>query len=414
MRELATVTESFTESVIREMTRICDAVGGFNLSQGFPDFEAPRALKDAAIAAINADLNQYPVTFGEPELRTAIAAKAKRYNGIVCDPDSEVTVTCGATEAMIATLMALINPGDEIVVFEPYYENYGPDGILSGARPRYVTLRPPDWSFDPDELAAAFNEHTKAIVINTPNNPTGKVFTSDELEDIGRLCRRWNCYAVTDEIYEHILYDGAQHISLASLPGMEDRTVTINSISKTYSVTGWRVDWAIAPAPVTSRIRKVHDFLTVGAPTPFQHAAVVALGLPDEYYVGLRAHYAEARDFLLDVLREVGFDCSRPSGAYYTMAGISQVNRAFGAGDDFEFSRRLLAAAKVATVPGSSFFSAPEGGRDHVRFCFCKRWETLRGVADSLRKNLASAPPSDIVRPSSSGVQQTLQQSAEG
>ena len=390
MRKLATITESFTESVIREMTRICDAAGGYNLSQGFPDFESPRELKDAAIAAINADLNQYPVTFGEPELRAAISAKAARYNAIRCDPDTEVTVTCGATEAMIATLMALINPGDEIIVFEPYYENYGPDGILSGARPRYVTLRPPDWTYDPAELVAAFNERTKAIVINTPNNPTGKVFTRAELEEIGRLCRQWDCYAVTDEIYEHILYDGAEHVSLASLPGMEDRTVTINSISKTYSVTGWRVGWAIASSPITKRIRKVHDFLTVGAPTPFQHAAVVALGLPDEYYEGLRAHYVEARDFLLDVLGEVGFECSRPSGAYYTMADVSLFKEAFGAVDDFDFSRRLIEVAKVATVPGSSFFSNPAHGRNQVRFCFCKRWETLHAVADSLRANLVS------------------------
>ena len=255
MRPLSAITETFTESVIREMTRISDAAGGYNLSQGFPDFEAPRALKDAAIAAINADMNQYPVTFGEPELRASIAAKAGSYNGIKCDPDTEVTVTCGATEAMIATLKALINPGDEIIVFEPYYENYGPDSILSGATPRYVTLRPPDWSFDPDELAAAFNDRTKAIVINTPNNPTGKVFSRAELEESGALCRRWDSYAVTDEIYEQILYDGAQHVSLGSLPGMEDRTVTINSISKTYSVTGWRVGWAIASPPITKRIR---------------------------------------------------------------------------------------------------------------------------------------------------------------
>ena len=385
MKPLSALTETFTESVIREMTRVCDAAGGHNLSQGFPDFAAPPELKEAAIRAIQADHNQYPVTFGEPELREAIAAKALRYNRIACDPATDITVTCGATEAMIATLMALINPGDEIVVFEPFYENYGPDGRLSGATPRYVRLQPPDWTIDEEELAAAFNERTKAIVINTPNNPTGKVYTRAELQQIAELCQRWDAYAVTDEIYEHILYDGAEHVSMASLPGMAERTVTINSISKTYSVTGWRVGWAIAAAPITKRIRKVHDFLTVGAPTPFQHAAVSALGLPDSYYEGLRAHYVEARDFLLDVLDEAGFIASRPAGAYYTMADVSGLRERLGATDDFSFSRRLIETVGVATVPGSSFFSDPAAGSGHVRFCFCKRWETLRAVADAFR-----------------------------
>lgn len=385
MKKLSEITETFTESVIREMTRICDAAGGYNLSQGFPDFESPRELKDAAIAAINADHNQYPVTFGEPELRSAIATKASRYNHITCDPETEITVTCGATEAMIATLMAIINPGDEIIVFEPFYENYGPDGRLSGATPRYVALHPPDWRIDGDELASAFNSRTKAIVINTPNNPTGKVFIRAELQLIADLCNRWDAYAVTDEIYEHILYDGAEHVSIASLPGMEDRTITINSLSKTYSVTGWRVGWAIADKPITQRIRKVHDFLTVGAPTPLQHAGVAALGLPDEYYEGLRAHYSEARDFLLDVLRGAGFAVSMPRGAYYSMADVTALMPALGAEDDFAFSRRLIDVARVATVPGSSFYSERSMGRNQVRFCFCKRWETLHAVADSFR-----------------------------
>lgn len=386
MKALSAITETFTESVIREMTRVCDAAGGYNLSQGFPDFESPRVLKDAAIAAISSGLNQYPVTFGEPELRAAIAAKARRYNGITCDPDTEVTVTCGATEAMIATLKAIINPGDEIIVFEPFYENYGPDGRLSGATPRHVTLHTPDWRIDADELAAAFNQRTKAIIINTPNNPTGKVFSRAELEMIAELCIRWDAYAVADEIYEHILYDGARHVSLASLPDMEQRTITINSISKTYSVTGWRVGWAIAHERISQRIRKVHDFLTVGAPTPFQHAGTVALGLPDEYYGELRAHYAEARDFLLEVLRETGFSASLPRGAYYTMADVSSLMSGFGVSDDFGFSRKLIEVAGVATVPGSSFYSDPAKGRSQVRFCFCKRWETLRAVAQSLRR----------------------------
>ena len=386
MKKLSAITETFTESVIREMTRISDAAGGYNLSQGFPDFESPRVLKDAAIAAINAEHNQYPVTFGEPELREAISAKALSYNKIKSDPDTDITVTCGATEAMIATLMAIINPGDEIIVFEPFYENYGPDGRLSGATPRYVTMHPPDWRIDPDELAAAFNEKTKAIIINTPNNPTGKVFSRAELEMIAALCNRWDSYAITDEIYEHILYDGAKHVSLASLPGMEDRTITINSLGKTYSVTGWRVGWAIAAAPITKRIRKVHDFLTVGAPTPMQHAGVVALGLPDDYYEGLRAHYSEARDFLLDVLHEAGFSMSMPRGAYYSMADVSTLMPRLGADDDFAFSRKLIEVAKVATVPGSSFYSDRAKGRTQVRFCFCKRWETLHAVADSMHR----------------------------
>jgi aspartate/methionine/tyrosine aminotransferase len=388
MKELSRITETFSESVIREMTRICDALGGYNLAQGFPDFESPRAIKEAAIAAIQGDLNQYPVTFGEPELREAISRKAWRDNGVQCDPASEITVTCGATEAMIATLKAIINPGDEIIVFEPFYENYGPDGILSGATPRYVTLRAPDWSYSSQELAGAFNERTKAIVINTPNNPTGKVFTRGELEEIAALCIQWDCYAITDEIYEHILYDGARHVSLATIPGMERRTITINSISKTYSVTGWRVGWAIAHEPITQRIRKVHDFLTVGAPTPLQHAAAVALAFPAEYYASLQAHYAEARQFLYGALRRAGFHCSPPQGAYYIIADTAGLMSKLGVASDFAFSRKLIEVAGVATVPGSSFYSDPDKGRTQVRFCFCKKWETLHAVKHSLDRLL--------------------------
>lgn len=384
MKSLSRITETFSESVIREMTRICDAVGGCNLAQGFPDFESPAAIKEAAIAAIKGGWNQYPVTFGEPELRRAISEKASCYNGIQCDPDTEVTVTCGSTEAMIATLKALINPGDEIIIFEPFYENYGPDGILSGATPRYVALYPPDWSFSLDELAGAFNEKTKAIIINTPNNPTGKVFSRKELEYIAALCMKWDTYAVTDEIYEHILYDEAEHVSLATIPGMAERTVTINSISKTYSVTGWRVGWAIAHPAITQRIRKVHDFLTVGAPTPFQHAAVTALRFSESYYVDLQAHYANARKFLFRLLRDVGFRCSLPQGAYYIIADASDLMRGLGVDDDFAFSRRLIELTGVATVPGSSFYSHPTKGRSQVRFCFCKKWETLRAVEQAL------------------------------
>jgi aspartate/methionine/tyrosine aminotransferase len=386
MKPLSRITETFTESVIREMTRICDAAGGYNLSQGFPDFESPKELKLAAIQAILADHNQYPVTFGEPELRAAIVKKAAEYNGIHRKAESDVTVTCGATEAMIATLKAIINPGDELIVFEPFYENYGPDGILSGATPRYVTLRGPDWSYDPGALEAAFNSNTKAIVINTPNNPTGKVYTCRELEHIAELCQRHDVIAVTDEIYEHILYDGARHVSMASLPGMEDRTVTINSISKTYSVTGWRVGWAIAEPRITQRIRKVHDFLTVGAPTPFQHAAAVALALPPSYYVGLQQHYEQARGFLLDVLREAGFQPSVPKGAYYTIAETGALMQRLGAKDDTDFARKLIEATGVATVPGSSFYSDRTRGRTQVRFTFCKKWGTLENVRSALAK----------------------------
>jgi aspartate/methionine/tyrosine aminotransferase len=391
VKPLAIVTESFTESVIREMTRICDAAGGHNLAQGFPDFPAPAVLKEAAIAAIRAEWNQYPVTFGEPELRQAISKKALSYNGLVVNPDTEITVTCGATEAMIATLKAIINPGDEIIVFEPFYENYGPDGILSGATPRYVTLHAPDWHLSMEELAAAFNDRTKAIVINTPNNPTGKVFTREELTQIAALCMKWGALAVTDEIYEHILYDDAEHISIASLPGMAERTVTINSISKSYSVTGWRVGWAIAAPHITERIRKVHDFLTVGAPTPFQHAAVVALGFPQEYYAGLQSHYAAARDFLISALEDTGFAPSLPRGAYYTFVGVEDLMKGLKVADDMTFSRRLIELTGVATVPGSSFYSDPRQGMKQVRFCFCKQWETLRAVKQALQR-LAEVP----------------------
>lgn len=388
MKDLSRITESFTESVIRKMTRICNELGGYNLSQGFPDFESPAAIKEAAIAAINDNRNQYPVTYGEPVLREAISRKVLRYNGIKCDPETGITVTCGATEAMIATLKAIINPGDEIIVFEPFYENYGPDGILSGATPRYVTLYPPEWQYDYEELAGAFNERTKAIIINTPNNPTGKVFSREELEEIAGLCVKWDCYAVTDEIYEHILYDGARHISLAVIPGMEDRTITINSISKTYSVTGWRVGWAIASERITDRIRKVHDFLTVGAPTPLQHAAAVALDFPGEYYDQLRDHYGQAREFLYNLLQKTGFKPSLPKGAYYIIADVGDLMDRWGVEDDFSFSYRLIERAGVATVPGSSFYCEPEKGRRQVRFCYCKRWETLHAVERALTEKL--------------------------
>lgn len=388
MKKLSIITESFTESVIREMTRICDAAGGHNLSQGFPDFEIDPRLKEAVCKAVMDGWNQYPVTFGEPELREAISRKAWAYNRIECDPATDITVTCGATEAMMASLNAIINPGDEVVIFEPFYENYGPDCILSGATPRYVSLNAPDWSYDPDELAAAFNDKTKAIVINTPNNPTGKVFSRQEMEEIAELCMKWDCYAVTDEIYEHIIYDGAEHVSIASIPGMQDRSITINSVSKSYSVTGWRVGWAIASKAITQRIRKVHDFLTVGAPTPLQHASVEALGFGEEYYEKLRSHYSEARSFLYGLLVEYGFRPYMPGGAYYIITDVSDLMKSFGVEDDFAFSRKLIEMTGVATVPGSSFYSNPGEGSDKIRFCFCKKWETMYAVEESFRKQL--------------------------
>jgi len=362
----------FTESVIREMTRLNQLYGGVNLSQGFPDFPAPAAIKEAACAAINADVNQYAVTWGARPLREAIAREFTKRYGLEIVADEQVTVCCGTTEAMMSTMMAIIDPGDEVVIFEPFYENYGPDAILSGATPRYVTLHAPGWSFDPDELAAAFNEKTKAIIINTPNNPTGKVFSREELEMIATLCRKWDAIAISDEIYEHIIYDGHRHIPIATLEGMADRTVTLNGLSKTFSVTGWRVGWTISPPSLTGAIRKVHDFLTVGAPAPLQEAGAVALGFAEDYYTTLAAHYQTRRDALVDILERHHFTTYKPSGAYYIMTDIS----AFGFADDVEFARYLVKDVGVAAVPGSSFYKTG-AGRTKLRFCFCKRDETL-------------------------------------
>jgi aspartate/methionine/tyrosine aminotransferase len=381
MKELSKITERFTESVIREMTRISDSLGGYNLSQGFPDFECSNEIKAAAIAAITNNYNQYPVTFGEPGLREAISKKAASYNNINCNPETDITVTCGATEAMIATLKALINPGDEIIIFEPFYENYGPDTILSGAKPRYVKLHAPDWNYDLDVLSRTFNSKTKAIIINTPNNPTGKVFSKKELEEIADLCLKYDTYAITDEIYEHILYDNATHISLASIAGMNERTVTINSISKTYSVTGWRIGWSIASQEITSRIRKVHDFLTVGAPTPFQYAAIEALNFPPLYYENLQSRYFIAREILYEALTNAGFKPYLPFGSYYIIADYSGLKSFINSENDYEFSKNLIYKTGIATVPGSSFYSSGKTS-NQVRFAFCKRPETLK-IAES-------------------------------
>jgi aminotransferase len=381
--------QRFTESVIREMTRLAMAHGAVNLSQGFPDFPAPPSVKDAACQAVQDDINQYAITWGAKPLRDAVAADFGRRYGVPVDPERHLTVCCGSTEAMIATMLAIVDPGDEVVVFEPFYENYGPDAILSGATPRYVTLRQPSdpsradaaWTFDPDDLAAAFNNRTRAVIINTPNNPTGKVFTREELETIAGLCRHWGALAITDEIYEHILYEGT-HVPMASLDGMADRTVTINSVSKTFSVTGWRVGWTIGPADVTSAIRKVHDFLTVGAAAPLQAAAAAAVALPQTYFDDLAASYRLKRDRLLSILTRAGFQCYRPSGAYYIMTDIS----AFGFPDDVSFARHLVTDVGVASVPGSSFYRDPASGRTQVRFCFCKKEETLAAAEERLAK----------------------------
>jgi aminotransferase len=374
--------QTFTESVIREMTRHAMAHGAVNLAQGFPDFACSPELKQAAKAAIDADINQYAITWGAADLRTAIADKTARfYPEWHVDPQTDVTVTCGATEGMIAAMLALLNSGDEVVIFEPFYENYGPDTILAGAVPRYVTLHEPDWRFDPDELRAAFGPRTRGIVLNTPHNPTGKVFSRAELELVAELCLAHDAIAFTDDIYEHIRYAG-EHVPLATIPGMAGRTVAINSLSKTYSVTGWRVGWVIAPADLTAGIRKVHDFLTVGAAAPLQAAGAVALGLPEAYYESLAAAYRERRDVLVAALDEAGFTTFVPDGAYYVMTDIGALTDE----DDVAFALRLTESPGVATVPGSSFYSRPELGRTKIRFAFPKKLETLHAAAAQRRQ----------------------------
>jgi aspartate/methionine/tyrosine aminotransferase len=375
-------TSEFTESVIREMTRLAIEHNAVNLAQGFPDFGAPEEIKRAAQEAIAADFNQYAITWGAKPFRDAIAAKYRKWYGMDYDPEREITVCCGATEGMIAALLAVTNPGDEVIIFEPYYENYGPDAFLCDAQRKFVRLRPPDWSFDPDELRRAFSPKTKAIILNSPNNPTGKVFTRAELEVIANLCQEFDALAITDEIYEHILYDGASHVPIATLPGMRERTVLVNSMSKTYSVTGWRVGFVLAAPDLTDSIRKVHDFLTVGAAAPLQQAGVVALNLPDSYYEKLSVEYQKRRDLLLDRLDEAGFRCFRPQGAYYIMADIGE----FGYADDVSFVRHLVKDPGVAAVPGSSFYSDSNAGVALIRFCFCKKYETLEKAGDRLRR----------------------------
>ncbi len=372
----------FTESVIREMTRLCalyQGDRGINLAQGFPDFPAPAEIKAAACAAIQNDINQYSITWGARDFRVAIAGKLKRFYELEIDPESEITVCCGATEAMISTLMAVANPGDEVVVLSPYYENYWPDTVLAGATPRFVELHDPGWTLDEAELRQAFNKNTKAMIISSPNNPTGKVFRRAELELIAGLCQEYDVLVITDEIYEHLVYEGT-HIPIMTLPGMRDRTVLISGLSKSYSVTGWRVGYAVAQPAITAAIRKVHDFLTVGAPAPLQAAGVVAMNMPDEYYRQLLADYRQRRDFLIPKLQELGFRCETPAGAYYVMTDFT----AFSYEDDRQFAHYLVKEIGVAVVPGSSFYRQNDRGLTKVRFSFCKRIATLERAAELL------------------------------
>jgi len=378
--------QGFTESVIREMTRVSAEYGGVNLAQGFPNFPPPRVLVEAAHRALDGDFHQYAITWGARNLREAIAAKFERFYGSRVDPERQVTVCCGSTEAMLSTLLAVLDPGDEIVIFEPFYENYGPGAIISGAKPVFVPLEPPDFSFDPDRLARAFTSRTRAIVFNSPNNPTGKVFSLRELEIIAELCQRHDVIAITDEIYEHMVYDGLRHIPIATLPGMADRTITISGVSKSYSVTGWRIGYTISSPALAVGIRRAHDFVTVGAPAPLQEAAVTALGLPDSYYVALREAYQARRDLLRGQLDKAGFRTFEPQGAYYILTECAHFLDRYGLPDDTAFAMFLIKEVGVATVPGSSFYAHPDLGRTKIRFCFPKTDDVLLDAGQRLQR----------------------------
>ncbi len=387
---LAQRVQHFTESVIRETSRIAQRHGAINLGQGMPEFDPPEEVKEAACRAIRDGFNQYATTWGIAPLRQGIAAKMRAFNGLPwVNGDEHITVCCGATECMMATMMALVDPGYEVVIFQPFYENYGPDAKLTGATPKWVHLYPPDWTFDEHELRDAFSPRTKAIIINTPNNPTGKVFTRAELELIAGLCIDFNAYAFADEIYEYINFTARPHVSIASLPGMADRTVTISGLSKTFSMTGWRLGYCVAPAEITGGIRKAHDFLTVGAPHPLQVAGAAAMALPQGYFDGLRDHYRERRDVLLPYLVKAGFDVRSPDGAYYVIADFSALSEL----DDVEFVRRMIETVGVAGVPGSSFRRPKEVGRKTVRFMFAKQLNTLHDAGERLQKLRAVNAP---------------------
>ena len=373
-------TTLFTESVIRMMTQRCNQYKAINLSQGTPAFPTPNKVKKAAVQAIEEGYNQYSITWGAPEFRQAISEKMLEFNRISAEPDLHVTVTCGATEAMMSTMLAIINPGDEVVIFEPFYENYGPDVIDSGAEPVYVPLREnidsdgsPSFMYDSDQLRNAFSSRTKAIILNNPNNPLGKVFSIQEIEEIAALCCEYNCLAVTDEMYEHMIYDDQVHVSIGSLPEMQNRTITISGLSKTYSMTGWRLGYVVAAEYLTNAIRKMHDFLTVGAPHPLQIAGAAALRSEEAYYQQLVEWYDHRRQLMLKLLTDAGFHCYCPQGAYYIMTDISH----FGFQDDTEFAIWLVKEIGVGGVPGSSFYSQLDLGRTKFRFMFSKPESTL-------------------------------------
>jgi len=368
--------------VIREMTRLAGKYEAVNLAQGFPDFPAPSEIKAAAQRAIAEDINQYSITWGAKPFRDAICRYYRRFYDLSIDPEREITVCCGATEGMIATLLALLNTGDEVVVFEPFYENYWPDSQLSGAVCRYVKLRPPDWTFDREEFRRVFTKRTRAVIVNTPNNPTGRVFSQEELAFIAGLCEEFDCLLITDEIYEHVIFDGERHVPPITLGGARDRCVLVNSLSKTFSVTGWRVGWVIAPPELTDSIRKVHDFLTVGAASPLQQAGITALDMPDRYYNELAQNYETKRNLIVSILEQAGFRCFVPKGAYYVMCDIGALDFP----DDVALCRHLVENIGIAAVPGSSFFSDPQDGAHLVRFCFAKKQETLEAAAERLEQ----------------------------
>ena len=368
------------------MTRVVNQHGGVNLAQGMPNFRPPQALVDAAHQALDGDFHQYAITWGTPRLRYAVADKYRRFYGMEVDPERHVTICCGSTETMLSTLLAVLNPGDEVIVFEPFYENYAPGCIIAGAVPIWVPLEPPDFSFDPDRLARAVTPRTKAVIFNSPNNPSGKVFARADLQAIADLCLRHDLLAITDEIYEHIVYDGLGHTPIATLPGMADRTITISGVSKSYSVTGWRIGWAVAAPEISVGIRRAHDFVTVGAPHPLQEAAVTALALPDAYYGDLRESYQRRRDMLFGAVERAGFTAWKPRGAYYILTDAGHFIKALGLEDDMAFAMWLIKECGVASVPGSSFYAHPELGRTKIRFCFPKTDDVLTEAGERLQK----------------------------
>ncbi len=380
MPDISKRTSSFTESVIRQMTRVANRTGAVNLSQGFPDFNPPVELQEALQRVAISGPHQYAVTWGAPAFRNALAKKQQRFMGIPIDPETNITVTCGSTEAMMAAMMAVVNPGDKVIIFSPFYENYAEDAILSGAEPLHVALRPPEFTFDPDELRRAFEKHPKALILCNPGNPTGKVFTRDELLCIARLAEEFDAFVITDEVYEHIVYAPHVHTYFASLPGMFERTISCSSLSKTYSITGWRLGYIIAPPNVIDAARKVHDFLTIGAPAPLQEAAVTALNFPDSYYSGLAAEYSAKRSLFLDALDRAELAYITPAGAYYVMVDVSE----FGVKNDMAFCEWLASEIGVAAVPGSSFFREPV--HRYIRFHFAKKETTLAEAGKRLLK----------------------------